>query len=71
MGTLIFFYIYVGLAHFLGVQNLELQYFGGFQKNEYCFGFEDFLDIFWGNFLCILGSFLKVNVRNGNMFWGC
>ena len=40
---------------------------GGFQKNEYFWGYEDFVDIFWGHnkldyikgsFLCILGSFL-------------
>ena len=38
-----FFHIlYVGLDHFWGVQILEFQYFGGFQKNKY----EDFLDIF-------------------------
>ena len=37
------------LGLFLGVQNSEFQYFGGFQKNEYFFGYyEDFVDIFWG-----------------------
>ena len=30
---------------FLGVQNLEFQYFGLFQKNEYFLGYEDFVDI--------------------------
>ena len=65
-----------------GVQNLEFQYLGGgggVQKNEYCFGYEDFVDIFWvitkkdwfyGLFLCILGSFLKVKVQNGDIFGG-
>ena len=37
------------LGLFLGVQNSEFQYFGGFQKNEYFFGYyEEFVDIFWG-----------------------
>ena len=49
----------------------------------------DYVDIFWGHhkigpyfglFLCILGSFLKVIIQNGdilgvakisNIFWGC
>ena len=26
--------------------------------------------IFLGSFLCILGSYLKVNVQNGGYFWG-
>ena len=65
------FYIYVGLAHFWGVQNFEFQYFWGFQKNEYCFWYEDFVFFLGGHFLCILGSFLKVNVHNGKMFLVC
>ena len=51
---------------------------GGFRK-MICFGYEDFVDIFWvitkldyikGSFLCILGSFLKVKVQNGGYFRG-
>ena len=43
-------------------------------------GFEDFVDILGvitkldyilGLFLCILGSFFKVKVLNGDIFWGC
>ena len=49
---------------------LNFNIFGGFQKNEYFLGCEDFVDIFfgghhkiglvWGSFLCNLGSFFKV-----------
>ena len=40
------------------------------------FGVITQLDYIWGPFLCILGSFLKVKVKNGgyfkisNIFWG-
>ena len=56
---------YVGSGHFLGVQNLEFQYFGGFSKNEYL-GAEDFggSSQNWTGFLCILGSFLEVNIHH-------
>ena len=53
--------------------------FGGFQKNKYFFGYEDFVDIFRGDykFSLYLGviymhfkvSFLKVNVKKGGIFW--
>ena len=55
---------------------------GGFLKNEYFLGYENFVDIFWGHhkielylgprsFLCILGSFLnRVKVQNGGYFGG-
>ena len=46
-GTLIFSHIR-RLGLFFWVQNSEFQYFWGFQKNEYFFGYEDFADIFWG-----------------------
>ena len=46
---------YVGSGHFL-VQNFEFHYLfifffwgGGVQRNEYFFGYEDFVDIFWGS----------------------
>ena len=45
-----YIYTYVGLGHFLGVQNFKFQYFGGFsEKSEYFLGYEDCVDIFWGN----------------------
>ena len=78
-GTLIFSYIR-RLGPFFWIQNVEFQYYGVFRKNEYFFGYEDFVDIVlgslqnWANFkvfLCILGSFLKVNIQNGNIFGGC
>ena len=43
-GTLIFSYIR-RLGPFFGGQILEFQYFLGFQKNEYFFGYENFVDI--------------------------
>ena len=37
------------LGLFFGVQNSEFEYFWGFQKNEYFFGYyEDFVNIFLG-----------------------
>ena len=39
---------YVGSAHFLGFKILNFNIFGGFQKNKYFWGYEDFMDIFWG-----------------------
>ena len=46
--TLIFSYK-SRLRSFFGVQNFEFQYCRGFQKNEYFWGYEDFVDIFWGD----------------------
>ena len=75
-GTLIFPYIR-RRGSFLGAQNFDFQYFFGFSENKYFFWHEDFVDYFWvitkldyiwGLFLCILGSFLKV--QNGEIFWG-
>ena len=44
------------LGLFLGVQNSEFQYFGGFQKNEYFFGYyEEFVDILGGGVITKLG----------------
>ena len=51
---------------------------GGFQKNKYFLGYEDFVDIFWGHhniglylgvIPCILGSFLRTLYRMGIIFW--
>ena len=68
---------------FLGVQNLEFHFFffggggGGFRKMNFFLGMKILwiflwvitkLDWFQGSFLCILGSFLKVNLQNGDNF---
>ena len=45
-GTLIFSYIR-RLGPFLGFKILNFDIFWGFQKNEYLFGYENFVDIFW------------------------
>ena len=47
-GTLIFSYIR-RLGSFFGVKILNSNIFGGFQKNKYFLGYEDFVDIFWGH----------------------
>ena len=72
-GTLIFSYIH-RLGPFLGVPNFEFQYFfwgGGGSENLifFCFGYEDFVDIFgvssqnWtvfrSNFYARYGLFLR------------
>ena len=62
-----------------GLNILKFIIFGGFQKNKYFWGYENFVDIFvvitkfdyvYVSFLFILGSFLKVKVQNGGYFWG-
>ena len=47
-GTQIFSYIRK-LGPFFGVQNFEFRYFLGFQKNNFFWGYENFVDIFWGS----------------------
>ena len=48
-GTLIFSYIR-RLGLFFGFKILNLNFFGGFQKNDYFLGYEDFVDIcFWSS----------------------
>ena len=63
-----------------GVKSLNFNIFEGFQKNEYFGGYGDFVDIFWGSsqnwttfwgHLLHISYFLKVNVQNGGIFWGC
>ena len=44
-GVLRYFHTYVG-SGFLGGQNFEVHYLFGFQKNQYFWGYEDFVDIF-------------------------
>ena len=48
-GTLIFSYIRRLGSFFLWVKFLNFNIFGGFQKNEYFLGCENFVDIFWGH----------------------
>ena len=65
-GTLIFSHI-PRLRLFWGLKISNGDTFGGFQKQEYSFGYEDFVDIFGGSsqklgyikgsYLCILGPF--------------
>ena len=47
---------------FGGFKILNFRIFGGFQKNEYFWGYEEIVDIFGGSFLNILGLFLKVKI---------
>ena len=75
-----FFYRYVGSGYFLGLNFLNFNIFGDFQKNEYFWGYDDFVDIFGvitklayikGSFLCILGSFLRKRFRVEDIFGVC
>ena len=47
-GALQFLYIR-RLGLFFRFKILNFSIFGGFQKNEYFFGYEDFVEIFWGH----------------------
>ena len=57
---------------------MNFNIFGGFQKNEYCFGYEDFMDIFWGSIqnwtifrvisMHFKGLFLRSRYRMGVYF---
>ena len=50
MGGVLFLFSYIHrLGSFWGFKILNLTIFGGFQKNEYFFGYEDFVDIFLGS----------------------
>ena len=42
-------HIYVGSGHFFGIKILIFNIFWGFQKNEYVFGYQDFVDIIFGS----------------------
>ena len=48
-GVLWNFHAYVGSVHFGGFKILNFNIFGGFLKNEYFWGYENFVDIFWGH----------------------
>ena len=72
------FNTYVGSAHFLGFKILNFNIFGGFQKNKYFLGYEDFMNIFWGSSqnwasLRVISMqfrvFFKVKVQNWDIFW--
>ena len=45
---------YVGLSYFLGFKILNFNIFGGFQKDEYFWGYEDFVDFFGGHHKIVL-----------------
>ena len=54
-GSLWYFHTYIGSVHFFffgggggGVNILNFNTFGGIQKNESFFGYEDFVDTFGG-----------------------
>ena len=49
-GTLIFSYIH-RLGSLFGFKIWNFNIFGGFQKNKYFLGYEDFVDIFWGDYI--------------------
>ena len=55
----------------MGFKILNFNIFGGFQENDYLLGMKNFfwviakLDYIKGLSLCILGSFLKVEVQIG------
>ena len=61
----------------MGFKILNFNIFWGFQRNEYFWGYEDFVDIFWGvitnwtklrgHFYVLYGLF-KVNVQKGGIF---
>ena len=43
-GVLLYIHTYVGLGYFGGFKILNLDVFCGFQKNQYSFRYEDFVD---------------------------
>ena len=57
-GVLLYFHTNVGSGHFFCIQNFEFHSFLGFQKNKYFWGYEDFVDIFWGHH--IIGLYFGV-----------
>ena len=73
-GLLWYFHIYVGSVVFWGTKFWISIFFGGFQKNKYFLGYDDFVDIFGGHhkiglYLEVISmhfeSFLIVKVQNG------
>ena len=49
---------YVGSGHVLEFKIFNFNIFLGFQKNEYFWGYKDFVDIFWGHHK--IGLYLEV-----------
>ena len=45
-GVLLYFHAYVGSSYFWGFKILSFNIFGGFQKTECFWKYEDFVDIF-------------------------
>ena len=43
-----FFFAYVGSGYFFGFKILNFNIVLGFQKHDFLFGYEDFVDIFYG-----------------------
>ena len=82
-GTLILSYIR-SLGSIFGVKHFEFQYFHifcVFRKNDIVFGYEDFVDIFWGpsqnwtifrgHFYAFYGLFFRSRYRmGGGIFFG-
>ena len=55
---------------------MNFNIFGGFQKNEYFWGYENFTDIFWGHpkieiVLGFISIYFRVfvNIQNRYIFW--
>ena len=46
-GVLLYFHAYVGSGYFWGFKILNFNIFGGFQKTECFWKYEDFVNIFW------------------------
>ena len=57
-GVLWSFHTYVGSVHFFGLKILNFDILWGFLKYKYFFGYENFVDIFWG--LHKIGLYLEV-----------
>ena len=73
LGLFIFFFWGGG-----GFKILNFNIFGGFQKNSYFWGYEDFVDIFWGSSqdwasLRVISMnfrvFFQIKVQNWDIFW--
>ena len=77
-GTLIFSYVRKLRLIFWGSKFLNFDIFGFFQKNEYSFGYEDFVDVFLGGhhkiglYLGVISMhfrvFLRSRYRIGDIF---
>ena len=63
------------LGSFWGVQNFAFQYFFGFEKNDYFWGYEDFVDIFGGHhkiglYLGVISMYSRVSSLGQGTEWG-